>query len=299
MTGRPAARSVLALACVLAAASALSGGAGAANGGDAATLRQVLARAAAYSAAYGAALASVVADETFVQELVRTRDGDVLRSRRLDSEIAFVHLAGTTEWLAFRSVQRVDGASVESSGQLERIFREAPDSALRQARAITAASARYHLGPVERNFNVPTTVLQFLLRQHQERFRFSRRGEEWLGDERFWVVDFRERGRATFIRTPEGRPAAAEGTLWLAPDDGRLVRSRLVVKGEVEARIDVTWRPDERLQLWVPEEMREEYRGPWPAAGDRRATGERYDIRGVARYSKFRRFEVEYRIGRP
>jgi len=264
------------------------------------SLRQVLARAADYSVAYGSALASVVADETFVQELVLPGDGYVVRQRRLESEIAFVKLAQTTEWLAFRGVLRVDGTpAAHTAGQLERIFRYAPQSALAQARAITAGSARYNLGPVERNFNVPTTVLQFLLPQHQNRFRFRKVGEERAGDEPVWVVEFRERGRSTFIRTPEGRDAPAEGRLWIVPADGRVIRSRLVVEAGVRAEIEAAWQYDDRLQLWVPEEMREHYRGPWKTTGDLGPIGERYDVRGVARYSNYRRFEVEYRIGKP
>ena len=90
---------------------------------------------------------------------------------------------------------------------LERIFRDTPGSALAQVRAIAAESARHNIGPVQRNFNVPTTVLQFILPQHQERFRFRKVAEERSGAEPVWVIDFREQRRSTFIRTPEGRDA--------------------------------------------------------------------------------------------
>ena len=275
--------------------------AGAAGSGPRApSLREVLARSADYSVAYGSALASVVADESFVQELVLPGDGSVVQQRRLESEIAFVQLAQTTEWLAFRRVLRVDGAlAAHRTGQLEGIFRDAPQSALAQARAITAASARYNLGPVERNFNVPTTVLQFLLPQHQDRFRFRKVGEESAGHERVWVIDFRERGRSTFIRTPEGRAAPSSGRLWIVPAEGRVIRTRLAVEAGVRAEIETAWQREDRLKLWVPEEMREHYRGPWKTTGDSGQAGERLDVRGLARYSNYRRFEVEYRLGKP
>jgi hypothetical protein len=262
------------------------------------SLGQVLSRVAAYSVAYGSALVSVVADEDFVQELAR-RDGTILQRRRIESEVAFVKLAGTIEWLAFRSALRVDGVAVgDAAGRLERVFRENPGTALAQARAIAAESARHNLGPVQRNFNVPTTVLQFLLPQHQGRFRFRKVAEERVAGETVWVVEFREQRRATFIRMPDGRDAPAGGRLWIAPDDGRVVRSRLVVKADVLAEIDVAWQHDDRLALWVPAEMREAYRGPSMAGTADSPPEEPYDVRGVARYSNYRRFEVDSRIVR-
>lgn len=260
------------------------------------SLREVLERAAEYSAAYGDALASVVADEVFEQQLVLRLEGTVIERRRLESEVAFVKLAGGLDWLAFRSVLRVDGTVVaDAAGRLERVFRTTSPSALAQARAIASESARHNLGPVQRNFNVPTTVLQFLLKQHQDRFGFRKSSEERVGGEATWVVDFREHDRATFIRTPEGRDAPSHGRLWIVPDDGRVVRSRLVVKAEIEAGIDVQWRHDTRLGIWVPAEMRERYQGSW-AMTPTSSRKEAYDVHGLATYSNYRRFEVDSRI---
>jgi hypothetical protein len=258
------------------------------------SLRDVLTRVADYAAAYGDALSNVLADEEFVQEIV-LRNGTLVERRRLESEIAFVKLADAIEWLAFRSVLRVDGVPVaDASRQLERVFRDAPRSALAQARAITAESARHNLGPVLRNFNVPTTVLQFVLARHQDRFRFRKISEERVEGGTLWIVEFREQERSTFIRTPQGRPAPAQGRLWIAPDDGRVLRSRLAVEADVRAEIDVEWRFDDRLKLWVPSEMREAYRGSRTVDG----SASRQDVRGVARYSNYRRFEVDFRIVR-
>src|SRR5687768_14705747 len=136
---------------------------------EAPSLKQVLARAGDYSVSYGAALASVIADESFTQEIVLRGNETTHERRLLESEIAFVKLAGAIEWLAFRSALRVDGSSVgDGTGRLDRLLRDAPQSALSQAREITAESARHHLGPVLRNFNVPTTGLQFILPPPQD-----------------------------------------------------------------------------------------------------------------------------------
>ena len=262
------------------------------------SLREVLERAAEYSAAYGDVLVSVLADELFEQQLVLRQEGTVIEQRQLESEIAFVKLAGGLDWLAFRSVLRVDGTVVaDAAGRLERVFRTTSPSAFTQARAIATDSARYNLGPVQRNFNVPTTVLQFLLPQHQSRFRFRKSAEERVGAEATWVVDFREQNRATFIRTPDGRDARSHGRLWIVPGDGRVVRSRLMVTAEIDAEIDVQWRHDTRLGIWVPAEMRERYQGSW-AMTPTSSRKEAYDVLGRATYSNYRRFEVESRIVR-
>jgi hypothetical protein len=265
------------------------------------SLRQVVERAGAYAASYGTELASVIADEEFLQELVSRPGGTVLQQRRLQSEIAFVELEETREWLAFRSVLRVDGVPVEdAAGRLERVFRDTPRTALAQARTITAESSRFNLGPVQRNFNVPTTVLQFILPQHQERFRFRKIAEERVDGERdaAWVVEFREQKRGTFVRTPQGRAAPSEGRLWIMPEDGRIIRSRLVVSADadVQAQLDVEWSYDGKLKLWVPAEMRETYRGPWTTAVENGARETAFDVRGVAKYSNYRRFQVDTRI---
>jgi hypothetical protein len=290
-----------AFVCVFGICAATIGFAGRFEPASALSLREVLSRAGAYSVSYGDALASVIADEEFIQQLVSRRDQAVLEQRRLQSEIAFVKLADTIEWLAFRSVLRVDGAAVRgAAGQLERVFRETPRSALAQARAIADESARYNLGLVHRNFNVPTTVLQFILPQYQDRFRYRKVAQERAAGEAepIWIVEFREQPRGTFIRTPDGRSAPAEGRLWISPADGRVVRSRMAVTADVKAEIEVEWRHDARLALWVPSEMREAYSGREMSMPRDGRADEPYQVRGVATYSNYRRFEVDSRIVR-
>ena len=116
-----------------------------------------------------------------------------------------------------------------------------------------------------------------------------------------WAVRFKERDRGGLISRGDGRNLPAEGRLWIVPSDGRVVRSELVVKdfvrgrGDSKAVIEVQWRRDAALDLWVPTEMRERYTGPWTAVSAPRRT-ERYDIDGVATYSDYRRFSVDFRI---
>jgi hypothetical protein len=266
------------------------------------SLDDVVTRAGQYAVDYGRALASVLAEEDYTQRLVWRRGHAPLQERRLRSEIAFVRLADSTEWLALRNVLTVDDVPVRyAEGRLERLLRDSDRSLLSQARSIAGESARHNLGPITREVNVPTMALHFVHPSHQSNCRFQKAGEEAVDGERAWIVRFKERDRGGLIGGADGRNLPAEGRLWIVPSDGRVVRSELVVKdfvrdsGGAKAAINVTWRRDVPLDLWVPSEMREHYEGPWSAMS---APGrqERYDIEGVATYSNYRRFSVDYRI---
>lgn len=266
------------------------------------SLDQVLTRAGQYAVEYGEALTSVLAEETYTQRLVWRNHESVMQERRLRSEIAFLRLIDSTEWLAFRNVLAVDGVPVpEANERLERLFRAAPGSLLAQARLIAGESARYNIGPITREINVPTTALHFVHPVHRPNCRFDKEREEDLEGERVWIVRFQERDRGGLISRGDGRNLPGEGRLWIVPGNGRVVRTELVVKdfvrgrGDSKAVIHVIWRRDVSLDLWVPVEMRERYEGPWIAMSAPRQR-ERYDIEGVATYANYRRFTVDVRI---
>jgi hypothetical protein len=75
----------------------------------------------------------------------------------------------------------------------------------------------------------------------------------------------------------------SNGRFWIDEATGAIRRTELDVEDEsVEAHIKVTYRLDDGIALWVPVRMEERYR-------DRRSTA---DVRGVATYSRFRKFQV-------
>jgi hypothetical protein len=266
------------------------------------SLNDVLARAGRYTVAYGLALTSVLAEEAYTQRLVWRSTKTAMSERRLRSEIAFVRLVDSSEWLAFRNVLALNDAPIpKSDGRLERLLRGSQRSLLEEARLIAGESARYNLGPITREINVPTTALHFVHPQHRPNCRFDKESEETLDGERVWIVRYKERDRGGLISRGDGRNLPAEGRLWIVPADGRVVRSELVVKDFVRggsdsrAEIRVRWRRDEPLDLWVPAEMSEHYSGPWQALSASKKR-ERYDIDGVATYSNYRRFTVDVRI---
>ena len=172
-------------------------------------------------------LSTVLAAESYTQRLVWRCTGESLSERRLRSEIAFILLVDSTEWLASRNVLAVNDADIiESARRLERLFQAAPQSLLEQARSIAGESARYNLGPITRQINVPTTALHFIHPRHRPDCRFEKEGEEVLEGERVWTVRFKERDRGGLISRGDGRNLPAEGRLWIVPSDGRVVRSQ-------------------------------------------------------------------------
>jgi hypothetical protein len=290
-------RSLIAIACLLALHVAT-----AQTPESRVSLRDVLARVGDYVVNYGEALATVLAEEHYTQQLTSYRELRPLAVRRLRSEIVFVRLADTNEWAAFRNVTNVDGQEVpDADGRLERLFSHAPPTLLAQTRLIASESARYNLGPLTREINIPTLALRYLHPENQSQSQFDKTSEDTINGVSTWVVRFRERDGGGFIRRDDGRRLPAEGRFWIVPADGRILKSQLIVRDFVRggrdsrAEINVAWRWDAPLNLWVPSEMRETYRGPWTPLTT--PFGPKpYDIDGVAQYSNYRRFRVDVLI---
>jgi hypothetical protein len=298
------------LAVVLAVILAALPRGGAAQGP---TLEHVLARAGQYILQLHEQLAGIVAEETYAQTARSTRrsSSPVTTRRTLKSDFLLVRPAPTERYVEFRDVFSVDGDEVRDRAErLTRMFL-APDAAHRDLlRDIIFESARYNIGDIGRNINTPMLALFFLHPETQPQFRFKRgrRGPPALtgpGEPggvvirdtgvfrvttEMWVIEFRETGRPTVVRTNNGRDFPAEGRLWIAPDTGAVLMSELVMNnGRVSATINVSYQSEPLLGFLVPVEMRERYRsGP-----DR--------IEGVATYGRFRQFQVRTTevIGKP
>jgi hypothetical protein len=212
------------------------------------------------------------------------------QKRRLVSEFALVSNASASGgWLGFRDVIEVDGKPISNRpDRLQALFQSgAPD--LVAARRIADEGARYNVGPVSRNFNVPTTTLFFFHSGNLPRFTFRRTGRERIDGVDTVVIDFREERTPTLTMTSSGKDVPGSGTLWVNPADGAVVRTRLEFRGfdtaGSRALIEVAYRKDPALALWVPSRMTERY-----------SSGSRETATTVATYSDFKRFETSVRI---
>ncbi len=272
-------------ACAL-VVSSLGGVAVVARQGRALTLDEVLFRANMAIIAYLKEFSSVVAQEQYEQRVVRP-DGSVKRMRVTTSDYLLVRVPEDDSWMGFRDVIEVDGAAVgDRQERLYKLFLESPRVAMTEARKIANESARYNIGEIARNVNIPTMPLLFLHPLNQHRFYFEKTGEEDLGGPRVWAVRYTEHVRPTLVRS--GRmDIFARGTMWIDPASGRVLKTELMLgdaNTPVRTTILVTYRHDAVLGTFVPVVMEEQYDDPRNPRADR--------ILARAAYAHFRRFEV-------
>ena len=190
-------------------------------------------------------------------------------------------IPGFEGWLPFRDVFEVDGQQVrDRQDRLVKLFVEtSPSRALDNAQAIVRESARYNIGNVRRELNVPTLPLWFLEPQNTRRFNFRKVGEDTLSGRRVFVVEYTEITRPTFIKTPDGDDVVSSGRIWAEPTTGRVHRT-LLTASIATITVNYASRP-EVPGLWLPVTMEEQY-----------ARGATL-IKGKATYAKFRQFQVQ------
>jgi hypothetical protein len=254
-------------------------------------LPDLLTRAGRYVTSYQVDFAAVVGHENYVQTYTHRRLAyplpTTITRRALNAELAFGWFPNQQAWFGFRDVYEVDGRRIANrERRTSRLFFE--DRSGNQLKRVLDESARFNLGPIRRNFNVPMLPLLFLESSNQARLRFELQ-EEMEPVDGIWaaVVRYMEIAVPTFIQH-NNRNAPAEGRFWIEPDTGRIVRSALRVEHDaVDVRIATWYRPDERLGLLVPARMHEVY-------DDRRRLDEHVEC--WATYSRFQRFETETKI---
>jgi VWFA-related protein len=258
-----------------------------------ADLVPVLERAARYVLDYEQAFHDVAAEEDYTQWAApggATMRGPTLSCtatscRRLTrADVVFVRLGGEIPWGTFRDVFEVDGQKVrDREGRLEKLFgASSSGSVAPRVRAILDESARYNIGPVMRNVNFPTLALAFLHPRNQHRFAWKRGGTRRIGTVEGLEVEFEEVARPTIVDQDGRGDLPATGRFWIDPGRGTVLQSEtrfLLATGWGRASVATEYRPEARLAMWVPAEMREEY------AFGSRATA-------TARYSNFRKFTV-------
>ena len=258
---------------------------------SASDLSDIVDRASRYVAALGDELAEVVAEERYRQSW--RVPGSEPVERVLESEFVLVGVGDRAEWVGFRDVLTVDGRRVhDREDRLQRLFLRRDARKLERARVIADESARYNLGQIHRNVNVPTAALFFLHPANRQRFTFELERTEDTDGETQRVVLYDERHTPTLVRTSQGKSVPARGRFWIEPASGRVVRTQLWLQTEpgpvgrmVDVNIAVSYASDSGLGLWVPVEMREDY-----------TTTRGEHLVATATYHNYRRFRVEARV---
>jgi formylglycine-generating enzyme required for sulfatase activity len=253
---------------------------------------QILERAGQYVSQFLDQFSNVVAEERYVQDTLGTlpiipgrgvsaSPRPASRHRELKSDFLLVKV-GPFDWLPFRDVYEVDGASIrDREGRLAKLFLQPSATALEQAQKIALESARYNIGAMQRTINTPILSLMFLQVDMQPRFRFSLGKRDTEVGEHAWVVQYKEEVRPTVIRGLRDSDMPTSGRLWIDTETGRVAKTELNVDTSgVRAHLTTVFRRDERFQIDVPFELHEQY------------FLDRGQVTGTATYSHFRRFDV-------
>jgi hypothetical protein len=296
-----------AAACLLCAgllvipALAQQSGPSAQSGADPA-LDQLLTRATWYVLDFVQKLSNVVSEEHYTQDsnvMLATipipglggRGGpqtSVPRSsakhRELKADFLIVKTTGDV-WQPFRDVFEVDHIPIRDRDErLAKLFLSSkPGSDWQErAKAISDESARYNLGAVQRTINNPIFALILLQPDIRDHFRFTMgKPDRRMGDG-VRVVEYVEDMRPTIIVGLPGQEMPAFGRFWIENDTGRVLKAEVRVEQRgIKANLTTEFRPDERLGIDVPTEMREDY------------DLDNSRVSGRASYSRFRRFEVK------
>jgi hypothetical protein len=265
------------------------------------TLADVLRRAGDYVTAVHRSLSRIVAEERYVQtwETLPTgaRKGVTDHGRRtLVSDLLLVKPRGADDWVQFRDVFEVDGAPVRDRHErLPSLLADGSPSAEEQIARIKSESARYNLGDIDRDVNIPLLAMRFLAPNNQWRFKFHRTGDRapsnvelapdsngvFRVSSEVWAIEYDEVERPTIIRTRDNKSLPSRGRFWIEPDTGRVLMSELSAGDRrVHGTIDVSYQSEPLVGVLVPVEMREDY-----------ANRSGSHITGVATYGRFRQLE--------
>jgi hypothetical protein len=268
------------------------------------SLDAIVNSAAAYVKDYQRGLTSVIADEDYQQQVAAQipLDRSAPSKRRLRSEVFFMFAPASGDWMAIRDVISMDGTALAERPNVREALRTLPP--VEVARTFKAHNSRFNLGHISRNFNEPTLSLLLLDDRYRPHVRFTRKGVQRNRDGVWVTIGFAEDSTRTLIRDLSQKPAPSKGEFVVESGTGRIRRAYLVttigaspVSGGMTAKLTTTYAPDERLAMWVPVTFAEHYQsGETTAfAPDPRiklpTTFE--EIRGLATYTNYRRFEVK------
>jgi hypothetical protein len=238
---------------------------------------ELMAKTAVYVAQFVDQFSNVVAEETLVQETTIPR-----RKRTMRSDFLLVRYPGDAQWQSFRDVAEVDARPVrDKEERLTKLFLEPASSAIRRARELQEAGARFNLLDIG-TLNNPLMVIAFLQDSYRERFRFTMAGLDKKLGPTVRQVQFQEFKVPTLIKGNGNQDIQSRGLVWIEEDTGRVVQTELRIGGRTSPISIITlYKFDDQLGINVPVEMRDWYPD---GAGE---------LRGVASYGRFRRFQVQ------
>ena len=242
----------------------------------------VLTRMFAYVEQFMRDLGAVVAEEDYVQSVRQATIGRGDTRRELKSDFLLVNVPGQG-WTPFRDVFEADGRAVrDRQDRLTSLFLSGTTAgALEQARRIMDEGSRYNIGAGTRNINVPTLALMYLGADMRGGVRFTESKQERRAGAR--IIEFLELRRPTLVTTTGNRDLPANGRLWVDEATGVITKTELHAEDTgVEAEVVVLFEIEAASGKWLPKRMEDRFK----------RRGDQSEVRGVATYSRFRRFQV-------
>jgi hypothetical protein len=263
------------------------------------SLAQVVDTSRHYLHDYKEKLTFIIADETYVQTIRHQIpiDPKLPTARTTRSEIYFMLVPETQEWLAIRDVTVVDGQELRDRPDLTALAATMPAPQI--AAKLKAYNSRFNIGRIVRNFNEPTLGLLILDAQYQSEVEFQVKHSEDRGGESLATLSYREKGPETLIRDLLAKPAPSSGEVVVERRTGQIRRTQLTTQvGSVSVELTTDYSPEPALDMWVPSVFREHYEdGIYSASSNRLFSGPPYtEVSCEAQYSHFRRFQVLGRI---
>ncbi|MEO5897343.1 MAG: hypothetical protein ABIS06_16765 [Vicinamibacterales bacterium] len=174
---------------------------------------EIVKRVGDYVAAYGEKTSAIVGTEKYSQ-LVTFEGQPPISPRQLLAEFAIVR-AGSG-WT-------VSATSSKSTATRSKNGETASKSSLRSRQV------------QRRNLGVPTAGLFFFQPANLARFTFTKKGNKKINGIDTVELEFKETRRPTMVMRRSGADVPMEGTLWVVPADGTVVRTRLKMKNFADA----------------------------------------------------------------
>jgi hypothetical protein len=170
--------------------------------------------------------------------------------------------------------------SAKRGRPLDRAVYRAYSRSVDPRREIAREATRHNLTDIG-TLNNPLSAIAFLQAEYRSRFRFTELPTE-VGPE-IRAIQFEEQTRPTILKRGKNEDLLSSGRMWIEEETGRVVKTELVATlppytGKV-AVIETDFAYDPDLKINVPREMRDWY--AWK------------EFQGVARYQRFRRFQVQ------
>ena len=258
-------------------------------------LIDLLQRATEYVTQYEAELGNLIGSEEYLQNavwLAPSQRGGPMVAKRLQRRVSsdFLIIQVGPEWAALRKANRVVGSKVkEPEPSFEDAFDDSPDANQKRLNAMKGESTRYNIGDIIRETNLPTMALKVLRKGDVSHFAFERVGSSKIEGIQTQAVRFREQTSPTLVIGGNGEFLYSNGTIWIEPETGRVLRTEFNVENRyaaspIKARIVVTYTAGKNLNVLVPTIMEEHYESEFN------------NVDCKAYYSNFRPFEVDVNL---